>query len=78
MVFDVFYHDQRDLTRPLRDCRQARGHRGGAELVFLVRRLAADRLEAWQQLVQRGYPLEPVQACPGCRAHVRGGAPRDR
>jgi ATP-dependent DNA ligase len=27
----------------------------GSELVFAVRRLAADGLEAWKQVVQRGY-----------------------
>jgi ATP-dependent DNA ligase len=27
----------------------------GGELVFAVRRLAADGLEAWKQVVQRGY-----------------------
>jgi ATP-dependent DNA ligase len=49
--------DRRDLTaRPLRD----RGARledvvAGSELVFPVRRLAADGLEAWKQVVERGY-----------------------
>ena len=54
MVFDLFYRDGRDLTRrPLRE----RGGRledivGGSELLFPVRRLAADGLVAWKQVVE--------------------------
>ena len=57
MVFDILYRDGRDLTaRPLRD-RRARLEDvvAGSELVFPVRRLAADGLAAWQQVVERGY-----------------------
>jgi bifunctional non-homologous end joining protein LigD len=57
MVFDLLYHERRDLTaRPLRD-RRARLEElvAGSELVFPVRRLAADGLEAWQQVTERGY-----------------------
>jgi bifunctional non-homologous end joining protein LigD len=57
MVFDLLYRDGRDLTaRPLRD-RRARLEDivAGGELVFPVRRLAADGVEAWRQVVPRGY-----------------------
>jgi hypothetical protein len=49
MAFDLLYHDRRDLTgRPLRD-RRARLEDVVAnnDLVFPVRRLAADGLKAW-------------------------------
>jgi ATP-dependent DNA ligase len=51
MAFDLLYRDRRDLTgRPLRD-RRARLEDvvAGSELVFPVRRLAPDGLEAWKQ-----------------------------
>ncbi len=54
---DLLYHDRRDLTsRPLRG-RRARLEDvvAGSELMFPVRRLAADGLEAWRQVVERGY-----------------------
>ena len=57
MVFDLLYRDGRDLTaRPLRD-RRARLEDAVAdgELAFPVRRLAADGLEAWAQVLERGY-----------------------
>jgi bifunctional non-homologous end joining protein LigD len=57
MAFDLLYHDRRDLTgRPLRD-RRARLEDVVAnnDLVFAVRRLAPDGLEAWKQAVERGY-----------------------
>ena len=57
MAFDLLCHDGRDLTaRPLRD-RRARLEDvvAGSELVFPVRRLAPDGLEAWKQVVERGY-----------------------
>jgi ATP-dependent DNA ligase len=50
MAFDVLYHERRGLTgRPLRD-RRARLEDvvAGSELVFPVRRLAPDGLEAWK------------------------------
>src|SRR5688572_28880515 len=56
MAFDILYRDSRDLTaRPLRD-RRARLEEvvAGSELVFPVRRLAADGLVAWRQVVERG------------------------
>jgi bifunctional non-homologous end joining protein LigD len=57
MALDLLYHDRRDLTgRPLRD-RRARLENVVAnnDLVFPVRRLAADGLEAWKQVIERGY-----------------------
>jgi ATP-dependent DNA ligase len=60
MAFDLLYFDRRDLTgRPLRD-RRARlkdvvRAASWCELVFSVRRLAPDRLEAWAQVVERGF-----------------------
>jgi bifunctional non-homologous end joining protein LigD len=57
MAFDLLSLDGRDLTgRPLRD-RRARLEDvvAGSELVFPVRRLAPDGLEAWTQVVERGY-----------------------
>jgi bifunctional non-homologous end joining protein LigD len=57
MAFDLLYHERRDLTgRPLRD-RRARLEDvvAGSELVFPVRRLAPDGLEAWAQVIERGY-----------------------
>jgi hypothetical protein len=42
--------------RPLRDRRARREEVvAGSELVFPVRRLAPDGLEAWKQVVERGY-----------------------
>jgi len=58
MVFDLLYHDRRsDITaRPLRD-RRARLEDvvAGSERIFPVRRLAPDGLEAWKQVIDRGY-----------------------
>ena len=57
MAFDLLYQDRRDLTRrPLRD-RRARleDSVAGSELVFPVGRLAPDGLEAWQQVIERGF-----------------------
>ena len=57
LAFDVLYRAGRDLTaRPLRD-RRARLEDvvAGGELVFPVRRLAPDGLEAWSRVVERGY-----------------------
>lgn len=57
MVFDVLFCNGRDVrARPLRD-RRARLEDvvPGGELVFPVRRLAADGAEAWRQVVERGY-----------------------
>ena len=57
MIFDLLYHDRRDLPdRPLRDRRVRLGDVvAGSELVFPVPRLAPDGLEAWAQVVERGY-----------------------
>jgi bifunctional non-homologous end joining protein LigD len=57
MVFDLLYQGGRDLTaRPLRDRRAGlEDVVASSELVFPVRRLAADGLVAWQQVVERGY-----------------------
>lgn len=57
MAFDLIYRDGRDLTaRPLQD-RRARLEEAvaGIELVFPVRRLAPNGLEAGAQVVERGY-----------------------
>ena len=57
MAFDLLYLDSRDLTaRPLRE-RRARLEDvvAGSELVFPVRRLAVNGLEAWEQVSARGY-----------------------
>jgi ATP-dependent DNA ligase len=57
MAFDLLYCDHHDLTaRPLRD-RRARLEDVIAinDLVFPVRRLAPDSLEAWAQVIERGY-----------------------
>jgi bifunctional non-homologous end joining protein LigD len=57
MAFDLLYQDRRDLTtRPLRD-RRARLEDVVAnnDLMFPVRRLAPDGLEAWNQVIERGY-----------------------
>jgi bifunctional non-homologous end joining protein LigD len=57
MVFDLLYHDRRDLAgRPLRDRRsRLEDIVSGSELVFPVRRLAPVGLQAWTQVVERGY-----------------------
>jgi bifunctional non-homologous end joining protein LigD len=57
MAFDLMYRDGRDLSaRPLRD-RRARLEDvvAGSGLIFPVRRLASDGLEAWKQVIKRGY-----------------------
>jgi ATP-dependent DNA ligase len=57
MAFDLLYQDRRDLTgRPLRD-RRARLEDAvaGSELMFPMRRLVSDGVEAWRQVVERGY-----------------------
>src|SRR5262249_40961169 len=57
MVFDLLHHSGRDLIgRPLRE-RRARLEQVVADndLVLPVRRLAPDGLEAWQQVIERGY-----------------------
>ena len=57
MLFDLLYRDGRDLTaRPLRD-RRARLEDvvGGSELLFPVRQLAVNGLEAWAQVLERRY-----------------------
>ena len=57
MAFDLLYRDGRDLTARLLRDRRARLEDvvAGSELVFPVRRLAADGLEAWEQVIERGY-----------------------
>jgi bifunctional non-homologous end joining protein LigD len=57
MAFDLFYRNGRDLSaRPLRDRRAAlEDVVAGSDLVFPVRRLAPDGVEAWAQVVERGY-----------------------
>jgi ATP-dependent DNA ligase len=55
MVFDLLYRDGCDLSaRSLRE-RRARLEDvfAGSELVFPVRRLAPDGLEAWQRVIKR-------------------------
>jgi ATP-dependent DNA ligase len=75
MAFDLLYYDRRDLTaRPLRD-RRARLEDVVAnnDLVFPVRRLVSDGLQAWKQVVERGY--EGYVAKDEQSAH-EGGATR--
>jgi ATP-dependent DNA ligase len=57
MAFDLLYHDRRDITaRPLRERRARLEDRvTNSDLVFPVRRLAPDGLEAWEQVIERGY-----------------------
>jgi ATP-dependent DNA ligase len=57
MAFDLLYRDGRDPSaRPLRDRRvRLEDVVAGSELVFPVRRLAPDGLDAWKQVVARGY-----------------------
>jgi bifunctional non-homologous end joining protein LigD len=55
IAFDLMHRDGKDLcARPLRD-RRARLEAlvAGSGLVFPVRRLAADGLEAWQEVLER-------------------------
>lgn len=55
MAFDLMYRDGRDLrARPLRDRRRRLEDLvAGSGLVFPVRRLAADGLEPWAEVVKR-------------------------
>jgi len=72
MVFDLLYRDGRDLTaRALRD-RRARLEDAveASELVFPVRRLAGDGVEAWREVLARGY--EGYVAKDGASAYVAG------
>jgi bifunctional non-homologous end joining protein LigD len=57
MAFDLLYKDRRDLTgRPLRERRALlEDVVANNDLVFPVRRLAHDGLEAWRQVVEGGY-----------------------
>jgi bifunctional non-homologous end joining protein LigD len=57
MAFDLLYWDRRDLTgRPLRDRRvRLEDVVAGSELIFPVRRLAPDGLEAWRQVIERSF-----------------------
>jgi bifunctional non-homologous end joining protein LigD len=68
MAFDLLYYDGLDLSAlPLHDrracledvlaCRRARVEDivAGSKLVFPVRRLGSDGLEAWRHVVARGY-----------------------
>jgi bifunctional non-homologous end joining protein LigD len=56
MAFDLLY-ERRDLSpKPLRDRRvRLEDVVCGNNLIFSVRRLAPDGLEAWAQVVERGY-----------------------
>jgi len=72
MVFDLLFHDRRDLTdRPLRD-RRARLEDvvAGSELVSPVRRLAPDGLDAWAQV-----PYAAMEAPGEASASPYGGWP---
>jgi ATP-dependent DNA ligase len=56
MAFDLLYHERRDLTaRPLRDRRARLEDVVANDLVFTVRRLVPDGLEAWKPVIVRGY-----------------------
>ena len=71
MAFDILHYAGRDLTSlPLHD-RRARLEDtvAASELVFAVRRRAADGLEAWKLVVERGS--EGLRR-EGRGQHVRG------
>jgi ATP-dependent DNA ligase len=54
----LLYHDRRDLTaqQPLHDRRALlEDVVANNDLVFPVRRLAGNGLDAWKQMVERGY-----------------------
>jgi ATP-dependent DNA ligase len=72
MAFDLLYHERRDLTaRPLRDRRaRLKDVVKNSDLVFPVRRLAPDGLEAWKQVIERGY--EGYVAKDEASAYERG------
>jgi bifunctional non-homologous end joining protein LigD len=57
MAFDLLHHDRRELTgRPLRERRARLEHVvAESDLVLPVRRLAADGLQAWAQVIERDY-----------------------
>ena len=57
MAFAILCRDRRDLTaRPLGDRRRRlEDVVASSALVFPVRRLAPDGLEAWKQVIERGY-----------------------
>jgi ATP-dependent DNA ligase len=57
MAFDMMYCAGRDITgKPLRERRlRLEDVVTGSDYVFPVRRLAADGLEAWEQVLDAGY-----------------------
>jgi bifunctional non-homologous end joining protein LigD len=57
MVFDVLHRDGREVTgRPLREGRaRLEDTIADNDLVLPVRRLATDGLQAWAQVIERGY-----------------------
>jgi bifunctional non-homologous end joining protein LigD len=57
MAFDLMYLAGRDVTeRPLRERRlRLEELFAGSERVFPVRRLAANGLEAWNEVLERGF-----------------------
>jgi bifunctional non-homologous end joining protein LigD len=57
MAFDLLFRNGRDVSaRPLRDRRATlEDVVAGSDLVFPARRLAPDGLEAWGQVIERGY-----------------------
>ena len=57
MVFDLLYRAGHDLSRPpLRERRERPEELvAGGERIFPVRRLAPNGLEAWAQVLERGY-----------------------
>jgi bifunctional non-homologous end joining protein LigD len=57
MVFDILHHSGRDLTnRPLNERRRRLEDLvAGGERILPVRRLAANGLEAWQEVLEKGY-----------------------
>jgi bifunctional non-homologous end joining protein LigD len=72
MAFDAMYLDGRDLShRSLRERRQRLEDAvAGSELIFPVRRLAEDGIEAWAQVLERGY--EGYVAKDEASAYVAG------
>jgi bifunctional non-homologous end joining protein LigD len=77
MVFDLMYRNSRDLSqRPLRERRQRLEEllEAGADRILPVRRLAANGLTAWTQVLEKGY--EGMVAKDEASAYVAGKTSR--
>jgi bifunctional non-homologous end joining protein LigD len=75
IAFDLLYRDGTDLSsRPLRERRaQLEEVVAGGDLVLPVRRLAANGLKAWAQVLERGYEgwVGKDEASPYCGGVTR-------